>query len=181
MDKTTVAGIYKITNFKNGKVYIGSSKNIHNRKLSHMHCLKTGRGNPMFQREFLDYGTDVFIFEILETCNVEDLSYKEDYYIKHYNSCNKDKGYNIQRMSRRTYYNPYGRNNNHNRKMIELSKEALKIYNDWPAMERSKNICDSIMLYYEKFGENHPETKNILLKKRIEQLEKRIERLETEK
>jgi len=47
---TKILGIYKITNLKNGKVYIGSSKNIKRRLIEHKSRLKNNKHiNKYFQ------------------------------------------------------------------------------------------------------------------------------------
>lgn len=47
------SGIYKITNLKNGKVYIGQSENIFIRKKQHFSALKhKTHNNKQMQKEF---------------------------------------------------------------------------------------------------------------------------------
>ena len=76
-------GIYKFTNKKNGKVYIGQSTNIERRKQSHYwpsHSNKTP-----FDKILQTY-PDLFTFEVIEECLVEDLDEREKYWIKEYDS-----------------------------------------------------------------------------------------------
>lgn len=141
------AGIYKITNFKNGKVYIGSSLNVDVRKEAHIHCLRTGKGSPILQQDFIDYGSDVFTFEILEYCSPDELREKENYYIIFYESTNKSKGYNIQRTSHRVFLNIDKANKRQFRKMIDLSPEAFEIYKSWGSHEKSQMISKLITDY----------------------------------
>lgn len=88
-------GIYKYTNKKNGKIYIGRSTNIIRRKWEHYH-------NPspysFFDQTLIKIGENCFDFEIIEECSVEELREKEKYWIKFYNCCvldNKQGGYNL--------------------------------------------------------------------------------------
>ena len=88
-------GIYKYTNKKNGKIYIGRSTNIIRRKWEHYH-------NPspysFFDQTLIQIGEDCFDFEIIEECSAEELRDKEKYWIKFYNCCvldNKQGGYNL--------------------------------------------------------------------------------------
>lgn len=88
-------GIYKYTNKKNGKIYIGRSTNIIRRKWEHYH-------NPspysFFDQTLIKIGEDCFDFEIIEECSAEELRDKEKYWIKFYNCCvldNKQGGYNL--------------------------------------------------------------------------------------
>lgn len=77
------SGIYKIQNKLNGKIYIGSSKNITKRIQRHKRILKSGdHHNVYLQRSYNKYG-DIFEFYILEY--VEDFTLlleKESLWIK---------------------------------------------------------------------------------------------------
>lgn len=92
-----MVGIYKITNIKNGKVYIGQSINIAERWKAHR-CRpfnpNSNQYDSMFYRAIRKYGIEHFIFEVLEECNKNDLDIKEQYYIQLYNSNNAQYGYN---------------------------------------------------------------------------------------
>lgn len=82
-------GIYKITNKKDNKVYIGQSQNIERRLSEH----KKERFIPIdMWINFL--GKENFDFEIIEECSLDELDKKEKYYINYFQS-NKT-GYNKQ-------------------------------------------------------------------------------------
>ncbi len=90
-------GIYKITNIINNKVYIGQSKNILFRWQKH----RTIPFNPnhidydkLLYRAIRKYGLNNFEFEVIEECSIGELDQKEIYWIKYYDSCNRNKGYN---------------------------------------------------------------------------------------
>lgn len=64
-------GIYSITNRANGKVYIGSSKNIENRIYRHKQMLKTGKHHSYkLQEAWIEFGENNFEFSIIQ--NVEE-------------------------------------------------------------------------------------------------------------
>ena len=69
-----ITGIYKYTNKKNGKVYIGRSINITRRKWEHLH-------NPSpysyFDQIITKIGEDKFDFEVIEECSEKELCDKE--------------------------------------------------------------------------------------------------------
>ncbi len=91
------SGIYKIINLVNNKIYIGSSINISVRITSHKNTLKNNKHcNHYLQRSYNKYGKENFKFELIEYCNEEDLSLKEEYYINKFNSNNKINGYNLE-------------------------------------------------------------------------------------
>lgn len=81
-------GIYKITNKKDGKVYIGQSVNIERRFSEH--CSK----RPLIDDFIAVLGKDNFEFEILEETSQEELSEKEKQYIEKTQANNPEKGYN---------------------------------------------------------------------------------------
>ncbi len=61
------AGIYQIINLVNGKIYVGSSNNLYNRKKSHLSCLRNNRHeNPHLQSAWDKYKERNFDFEILQ-------------------------------------------------------------------------------------------------------------------
>lgn len=65
---TAVCGVYAIINKINGHIYIGSSINIHRRKLRHFRYLKeNGHENRHLQNAYNLYGKDTFKFVILKT------------------------------------------------------------------------------------------------------------------
>jgi hypothetical protein len=60
-------GIYQIRNTVNGKIYIGSSRNIEGRWNRHQFELSMGmERNKVFESEWKEFGDKQFVFEILE-------------------------------------------------------------------------------------------------------------------
>lgn len=91
-------GVYKITNIKNGKVYIGSSSyNIKERWNKHLSHLRTGKHiSKDLQNDYYSYGVDCFEFEVIE--RMDDSTYDEirdmeQFYIEKYISYGSN-GYN---------------------------------------------------------------------------------------
>jgi len=75
-------GIYKITNPK-GKIYIGQSVNIQNRKYQHKHKSISHVG-PKLYNSFQKYGWEQHKFEIIEECSIEQLNEREIYWKQYY-------------------------------------------------------------------------------------------------
>lgn len=92
-----IKGIYKITNIKNNKLYIGSSKDIYQRKQEHFRNLEQNKHtNPRLQNAYNYYGKENFVFEVLEILKgSEDQFIVEDKYIKSLEAYNPKIGYNI--------------------------------------------------------------------------------------
>jgi group I intron endonuclease len=79
---TPVSGIYKITNKKNGKIYVGSSLNIYKRWWYHAERLNNNtHTNPHLQASWNKYGGNNFCFSIIEIVNADNLLEREQYWI----------------------------------------------------------------------------------------------------
>lgn len=87
-------GIYKITN-PNGRVYIGQAVDLERRisEYKRLHC----KDQPAIYNSLLKYGFDTHKIDILEECNVDELSIREGYYQDLYNSVKN--GLNCVRVS----------------------------------------------------------------------------------
>jgi hypothetical protein len=83
------AGIYKITNKNNKKMYVGSSINIEQRKKDHFNMLKNNKHHSKELQGSYNRTKDknVFKFEIIEEVKDEtELKVREQYYINLYDS-----------------------------------------------------------------------------------------------
>lgn len=97
MNVQPLIGIYKIVNRVDGKVYIGSSRNMMKRKSDHFRDLQKGNhANSHLQYAFQKYGKDNFEFHMIEECEEKILLEREQYYFDYYDSVNKEHGYNIR-------------------------------------------------------------------------------------
>lgn len=75
------SGIYRILNILNKKCYIGSSQNIEKRWYEHKRTLKNKKHHSiLLQRAYNKYGSDSFIYEIIEICSKEILIQREQFY-----------------------------------------------------------------------------------------------------
>lgn len=92
-----MVGIYSIVCLKNSKIYIGQSKDIKLRWLSHKEELQKGtHQNRHLQRAWNKYGENSFIFSIIEECNEESLTEREQYWIDYYGGINSTNTYNFR-------------------------------------------------------------------------------------
>lgn len=101
-------GIYMIKCEVDGKVYIGSSVNLRNRKYKHYWMLRKNKhDNKHLQHSFNKFGEDKFIFQILEECDLSNLIERENYFIEIYNSNNSSYGFNLAMVNdlRRNTFN----------------------------------------------------------------------------
>lgn len=97
---TKICGIYKILNKVNRKVYNGKSRDIKRRWQKHKYQLKNNNHrNSHLQNAWNKYGEKSFEFSILKDCLPKELKYWEEYYINLYESYDREKGYNIRKIS----------------------------------------------------------------------------------
>lgn len=67
------AGVFQVKNTANGKVLLGSSLNLEGPLNSHKFMLTIGRHrNETLQKEWNEYGSGQFVFEILEVVKFKD-------------------------------------------------------------------------------------------------------------
>ena len=125
-----ICAVYKITNTITGDFYIGSSKNIKNRWMSHKKPSTWNKcPNNQLYLDMQKYGVDKFVFEILEEAEIEQLKEKEQWFIEllkpTYNN-NNAKGWDIERRKE------YNRKYNKSDKCKEYRKQyynQLCLYN----------------------------------------------------
>lgn len=80
--------IYKITNDINDKIYIGKTEEKLNERWSrHIYdaTLTNSKNRPLYNA-INKYGIQHFFITEIESCNVEELSEREKYWIAYYNS-----------------------------------------------------------------------------------------------
>lgn len=103
MKKNNNCGIYAIVNKVNCKIYVGSSKNLSKRRITHFYQLRKNiHKNAYIQQSFSKYGEKNFEWKILEYCKEEKLIEREQYYMNYYNSTNRDCGYNLSLKTNRS-------------------------------------------------------------------------------
>lgn len=75
-------GVYKICNKVNGKIYVGSSNNIKVRWAKHKALLRHHyHPNSHLQAAWDKYGEENFEFSLIESCSVEKLLIREQFFI----------------------------------------------------------------------------------------------------
>jgi group I intron endonuclease len=141
----TLIGIYALVNLSNGKMYVGSAFKVADRAKRHFRCLKEGRHSNLHLQAAYNNG-DRFSVLLLE--KVEDkgkLIAREQYYIDHYHTMDKEFGYNLTPAGR-TIITPEGR------KRIGLSKKGKTIEELW-GVERATQRRAELR---SQVGENNP-------------------------
>lgn len=106
-------GIYKIENPK-GKIYIGQSTNIDNRLNGHKKLYN--KGSRLLYNSLKEYGVESHNFSIIKLCSVDELNKWEIYYIKFFNSNNKEFGLNLTSGGQKYFY--------HSKETLEIMSKA---------------------------------------------------------
>lgn len=88
--------IYQIRHIESGRVYVGSTNDPSKRWKAHRRELDRGTHHSEYlQRAWNKYGTDAFVFEIIEpVLFIEDLISREQYWIDALHACDEDHGFN---------------------------------------------------------------------------------------
>lgn len=96
-----MSGIYKIRCVKNGKEYIGSTKNrLEDRKADHWTDMKRGKHrNRLLQAAWDVYGEEAFEWEVLLECEEKDLLVEEDRLMREYGTMAPN-GFNLKEAER---------------------------------------------------------------------------------
>ena len=162
--------IYKITNLKNGKFYIGSSLSFESRKKRHLNSLRNKTHHNIYlTRAFEKYGEESFEFSYKEI-EVEDrkqLQILEERYIKF--CWNSGKLYNVSKMGSGgdlISYHP-----NHDEIVKKTSETNKKRYANMTEEERiilsQKMVGENNPNYGNKWSDEQKERASLIQKKKI--------------
>ena len=81
-DSTKKIGVYQIKNNLNNRIYVGSSINLYGRFMKHISMLKRNKHvNKYLQNDWNKCGEENFHINILEFCNKQNVSEKEQEYL----------------------------------------------------------------------------------------------------
>lgn len=88
--------VYQIINMTNQKVYIGQTCDFAQRKAGHVYASKDITNERPLYRSMRKHGVENFSFEVIEECADDLVDEREKFWIRHYDSTNLDKGYNLE-------------------------------------------------------------------------------------
>lgn len=112
------SGIYTITNTIDGKIYVGYTKHLSQRRFEHMSKLSKGNHTSThLQYAVNQYGVENFIYETLEECPRHLLVAMEHYWCNILDTHNPKRGYNILPT------HPEGEN----KRLSEETKQKIRI------------------------------------------------------
>ena len=141
-----ISGVYKITNTVTGDFYIGSSKDVKSRWKNHKKpSIWNKYPNKQLYQDMKRYGTDKFVFEVIEEVEIDSLKEKEQYFIETlkptYNQMNA-KGLNIAR------YKEYNKEYKKSDKYKDYQKEYHKTDKYKKAQKQSQKEYNNQICYY---------------------------------
>ena len=87
------SGIYKITNLLNGKVYVGQSQNVFERKIQHFTALRNGNHENREMQKDWNKNNKGFRWDVIEFCPISELNNREKYWIDTLDTIAR--GYNV--------------------------------------------------------------------------------------
>ncbi|MDN6625851.1 MAG: GIY-YIG nuclease family protein [Pisciglobus halotolerans] len=163
-------GIYQIVNKVNGKIYVGQSKHVRHRKISHLNQLRKGTHyNRHMQRSFDSYGESNFVFEVIEFCGSGVLNERERYWINKKETEYSNKGYNSSyAVTKFNQYDSKRKLNGNNRTPTGLGRKMSD--------EHSKRLMEGATKYFseEVNREKASLTKSTIDIKKIRELKERL-------
>lgn len=169
--KTRISCIYKVTNIKSNKVYIGQTQNFRSRASDYANAITkcdSYKGTGMYSI-IKDEGIENFTIEILERVEPEELNIKEKYYIQLYDAMNPEKGYNQLAGIHKTYSSTHeakslahlGLKESNDTKR-KKSNTVIAISDDYVNSEYPVIIADSAKLFGDWIGYGKDYVKNCL-------------------
>ena len=91
-----MSGIYAILNLINGMYYIGQTYDLYQRWHTHKHYLNNSTHfNQYLQRAWLKYEARNFLFVVIEYCELDNLTIREQHWIDELKAANCNYGYNL--------------------------------------------------------------------------------------
>lgn len=85
--KTLNCGIYAFLNQVTGLRYIGQSRNLENRRKEHLNSLHRGDHHSQYlQRSYRLHGAESLIYSVLEYCNADAMTDREQFWLDFYTS-----------------------------------------------------------------------------------------------
>lgn len=150
--------IYKITNTTNGKIYIGKTKKpIDKRWRKHL-CEAKRHDRRHLYRAINKYGANSFNIETIEECSESDVSEREKYWIKYYNSTDRNVGYNLTEGGENGH-----RSEEYRRRISETLKQYFRIHGPPPNPTKGK-----FGMMHHFYGKHHTrKTKETLSSARL--------------
>ena len=132
--------IYKITNIQNNKVYIGQTiRPVEQRFHRHLNDALNNVIDTHFARAIRKYGKENFVIEIIDSAsNQQELTQKEQYWIKYYNST--EIGYNETNATSKCGGNTYQAKTPEEMNSIKEKIRQTKIGNKNPMAKKVKRI-----------------------------------------
>jgi len=88
------AGVYLLLNTRNGKAYVGSTRNLRTRRAEHLRKLRRGEHHSAkLQNAWRKHGAEAFEFKVLAVVEPGRLLATEQHWIEHYDAARS--GYNV--------------------------------------------------------------------------------------
>ena len=158
--KMKISGVYKITNAITGDFYIGSSKNVKNRWMSHKRTSVWKRyPNNIMYLDMQKYGIDKFEFEIIAEVEIEQLKEKEQQFIETlkptYNS-NRANGWDFERYKEYNKSDKVKESKKKYEKSAKGKESKKKYYNQLCNYNGETLTLNALSTRFRRKGIDHP-------------------------
>ena len=157
-------GIYKITNLKNNKVYIGQTTNFHQRKLDHFKATSINQ-RPIELHGEIQKDKNNFAMTLIEECSIEELDSREKYWTDLYSQSHK--------MYNKVSGVPWKDSTLLKKKSKQFSNMNTKNWKD-PEYRRKKSIQSSRIQKERLKNPKYLKEKSKQLRKYTDSLKKRV-------
>ena len=139
--------IYKIINLINNKIYIGqTTRNIQIRLREHISKAYDNKDKLYLHSAIRKYGEENFIIETIEQIDDSILDDREQYWIKYYNSNNKEIGYNLTNGGAGNQKTDWSL-------LYKLWDEGLSIKRISEVLQISPSSITKVLKYYQNYDE----------------------------
>ena len=145
--------IYKITNILDNKIYIGQTTESLQKRFSR-HCGYQLNDGTHLHNAMKKYGiTNFYIEQIDSAINQEELDEKEIYWIRFYNSCDENIGYNIKNTKGKCGGDTLSKNPNLSKIKEKISESKLGGKNPNSRKVKAINIKSNEERIFDSFSE----------------------------
>jgi len=149
------SGIYTVTNYSDGKVYVGSSNHIERRWKEHKKQLRKGTHHSKhLQHAWTKYGEMAFTFEVLEECEQVHLTGAELFWINTLQTAMDMFGYNMVAVPNSTYG-------------YRHTEETRKIFRE---LARNRVYSEETRRKISEAGKGRRQSQETIEKRRLKQL-----------
>lgn len=163
---TDTGSIYIIKNTINSKVYIGQTRVPINIRFSQHLSAARNKGHYTLYKAIRKYGEENFFIELIETCAIDSLNDREEYWISFYNANKSSSGYNMTPGGSRQG-DPYNKSQVTDKIILEEFNNGLSAFK---IAKKYHTEIARVTLLLKKFNIKYGKDLQILSKSKIDKI-----------